>query len=259
MGITAQGSVTRENAIYNSFHHSYQLYANVFFLTVFLLCIAAGYVLNGKDLRRFRHLVKDTGYASDFAERYGMPLCLINIGCHGTLFLLYLNLVITLTSGAGFTGPTVGVILAALTFTAMGQHPKNVWPIIFGYHTLYFTVLLICRVGGWDMPWSLSTQGYINGVAFATGLCPIVGRYGVRAGIVAGFMCASMCTSTGVLHGGLVLYNGGFTAGITALILIPILEHYIPKTRTRMKKQTIRMQDMITLIDNISGNTKSGD
>ena len=47
------------------------------------------------------------------------------------------------------------------------------------------------------------------------------------------------------LHGGLVLYNGGFTAGTTALILLPILEHYIPTARERLKDQTIRMKDLI--------------
>lgn len=58
-------------------------------------------------------------------------------------------------------------------------------------------------------------------------------------------MCASMCTATSALHGGLVLYNGGFTAGTTALILLPILEHYIPTARERLKDQTIRMKDLI--------------
>ncbi len=39
-------------------------------------------------------------------------------------------------------------------------------------------------------------------VSFATGLCPIAGCYGVRAGILAGFVCASLCTATSALHGG---------------------------------------------------------
>lgn len=250
MGIPSHGSLVRGNPIYRSFNHSYGIYANLFFLTVFSICILVGYFLNGRSFRGFRHLIKDTGYSSDFAEKYGMPLCLINIGCHGSLFLLYLNLSIHFTSGAGFTGPTVGVILAALTFTAMGQHPKNVWPIILGYQVLHVMVILVCKIGGLDLPWTISTQGYINGVAFATGLCPIVGRYGIRAGIAAGFLCASLCTSTSFLHGGLVLYNGGFTAGITALILLPILEHYVPKAREEMKSFTLNMQDMISLIGN---------
>ncbi len=250
MGFHSHGSVTRDNAVYALFDHSYGAFANVFFMFVFGVCLAVGWFLNGKSFRGFGHLVKDTGYSSDFADKYGMPLCLINIACHGSLFLLYLNLIIHFTEGAGFTGSTVGVVFAALTFTAMGQHPKNVWPLLFGYQLLSITVFVVCIITGREIPWSLSTQGYINSAAFATGLCPIVGPYGIRAGIAAGFMCASLCTSTSALHGGLILYNGGFTTGITALILLPILEHYIPKTRTEMKNLTINMRDMLTLIGN---------
>lgn len=256
MGISPASSLSRFNHVYESFDRSYRLYGNCFFLLIFSCCIFAGYLLNGKSFHGFHHLVKDTGYQSDFADKYGMPLCLINIGFIGSLFLLYLNLIITFTSGAGFTGATMGVVLAALTFTSMGQHPKNIWPILVGYPLLYFVTNLFCQLNGREIGWSISTQGYINGVAFATGLCPIVGRYGVRAGIAAGFLCASMCTATSALHGGLVLYNGGFTTGITALILLPILEHYIPDVREQMKPQTLNMQNMITLAENITPSGK---
>lgn len=257
MGIVPQAPLPRFNVIYDLFARNFQKYAVCFFTTVFLLCIFIGFLLNGRSFKGFSHLVKDTGYSSDFAQKYGMPLCLINIGCYGLLFLAYFSVIITHTTGAGFTGPTFGVILASLTFTSMGQHPRNVWPIVLGYQLLYLVTMLFCYFNGREISWSISTQAYINGVAFATGLCPIVGRYGVRAGILAGFMCASMCTATSALHGGFVLYNGGFTAGITALILVPILEHYIPAARDQLKDQTINMQDMITLIDNISANSIS--
>lgn len=259
MGVHNHQNVTRINPVYERFQCSYGTYVNLFFLLLFLTCFIAGWILNGRSLKGFEHLAKDTGYSSDFADKYGMPLCLINIACHGSLFLLYLNLSIRFTEGAGFTGPTVGAVLAALTFTAMGQHPRNVWPIILGYQLLYMMVRLVCALNGQDIPWSLSTQGYISSAAFATGLCPIVGRYGIRAGIAAGFMCASMCTSTSALHGGLILYNGGLTTGITVLILLPILEHYIPQTREQIKDQTINMQDMITLIGSISSRQKNED
>ncbi len=252
MGLSPHQPVTHINPIYESFGRSYRLYANLFFLIIFASCILAGYMLNGKSFRGYQRLMKDTGHASNFSEKYGMPLCLINIGCHGALFLLYINLVILFTTGVGFTGPTVGVVIASLTFTAMGQHPKNVWPILFGYQILYFVTSYLCFTDGRELAWSLSTQGYINGVAFATGLCPIVGRYGIRAGIVAGFMCASMCTATSALHGGFVLYNGGLTTGITALILLPILEHYQPQARQEIKSQASNLQAMIALVDDLS-------
>lgn len=251
MGILSMGRISRNNEIYNRFGHSYQLYANLFFLLIFAFCFFVGWFLNGKSIRGYRQLLKDTGHCSDFSEKYGMPICLINIGIHGMLFLLYLNLTITLTNGAGFTGPTIGVMLAALTFTAMGQHPLNVWPILVGYQCLYFVTMFFCRANGREITWALSTQAYINGVAFATGLCPIVGRYGIRAGVIAGFMCASMCTATSALHGGFVLYNGGFTTGITALILLPILEHYC-KARKELKPQTISWNSMIALVENLT-------
>ena len=43
-----------------------------------------------------------------------------------------------------------------------------------------------------------------------------------------------------------MLYNGGFTAGIVALILIPILEHYVREARQHMN-QHIDLRDMMTL------------
>ncbi len=250
MGIAPPETLHQTNAIYESFGHDYHWYAVFFFLLIFIGCIVAGYLLNGKSFRGYQDLLKDTGFSSDFADKYGMPACLINMGIYGILFLGYVTVIVILTPGAGFTGPTIGVIVASLTFTAIGQHPKNVWPICAGYVLLYFITLVFCGLNGRDITWSVSTQGYINAVAFATGLCPIVGRYGVRAGIAAGLMCASMCTATRDLHGGFVLYNGGFTAGITALVLLPILEHYIPAAREELKPQNMRT--MIALVENIN-------
>ncbi len=250
MGIPAPERISYTNPVYESFGHSYQNFANLFFMILFGACILIGFFLNGKSFRGYRKLLKNTGYRTDFAALYGMPLCLINIGFVGFTFLAYLDLIMKFTKGAGFTGATIGVLLAALTFTAMGQHPKNIWPIMAGYQLLYIVTALFCQVCGREPGWSISTQGYINGVAFATGLCPIVGRYGNRAGVAAGFLCASMCTATSVLHGGLVLYNGGFTAGITALILIPILEHYIPNPREELKEQLFSMDHMISIVEN---------
>lgn len=224
--------LTFQNSHYELWGQSYQLYANVFFITVFTLCFLIGHHLNGGSLVGIDMLYRSTGYTSDFAKTYGMPLCLINIGMYGMFFLGYLNLAVLMTTGVGFTGPTVGVMLAALTFTCSGQHVRNVWPIILGYQALYVVAWIGTKLAGHDITWSISTQAYINGVAFATGLCPIVGRYGNRAGVIAGFLCASMCTATRDLHGGLMLYNGGLTAGLTALILIPLLEHYHPDVAT---------------------------
>ena len=102
---------------------------------------------------------------------------------------------------------------------------------MLGYVLLLAVVCAICSIIGIDIPWTLSTQGYINGLAFATGLCPFSGKYGWKVGVLAGFLSAVICTSTSAMHGGFVLYNGGFNAGLTALVLLPILDFYKVKTK----------------------------
>ena len=249
VGVTTPSVPIYTNLVYSSFGNSYQLFGNVFFVLLFAVCFLTGYFLNGRSLRGFETLLFDTGYQSNFAKKYGMPLCLINIGLYGMLFLIYVNLAVLLTDGAGFTGPTFGVIFAALTFTAMGQHPGNVWPIFIGFPLLSLISMIFNWLVGGHVTWTISTQGYINSIAFATGLCPLVGRYGIRAGVAAGALCAALCSATSALHGGLMLYNGGFTAGITVLILLPILEHYIKNPRDKISTY-MNLRDMMTINEN---------
>ena len=147
-------------------------------------------------------------------------------GLYGLMMLAWFDGVILLTEGAGFDGATFGVSLAAMTFACTGQHPRNVWPILAGYACLSLLVTSWCAFSGRELPWTLSSQGYMNGLAFATGLCPFSGVCGWPIGLAAGFISAVICTTTSAMHGGFVLYNGGLTAGITALVLLPLLEMY---------------------------------
>lgn len=225
-GIEPPESYKIANPVYKAHYNSYLGFAVVFFVIVFTIFLVWGWFSNGKTFNGYGKLLHSSGYDMSFIDTYGIPIVLINIGVYGFMILAYFMAVVLLTDGAGFTGATVGIILAALAFSAKGQHPGNVWPVLLGYTVLYALVSVICTLTGLDIPWTLSTQGYMNGAAFATGLCPISGYFGKRWGIVAGFMCAVMCTSTSAMHGGFMLYNGGYTAGITALILIPCLEYY---------------------------------
>lgn len=226
LGIEAPHATPTPNVVYASHTNSYQIFSTWFFILVFALFIVWGWYLNGKSFKGYKELLKSTGHAVDFFTEYGAPKVILNIGFYGFLVFFYFLLVISYTDGAGFTGPTVGVILAAMTFCAMGQQPANVWPIFVGYILLYSATAILCTAAELEIPWTLSTQGYLNGAAFATGLCPIAGRYGKRYGVLAGFMSAIICTSTSAMHGGLMLYNGGLTTGITALIMVPCLEYY---------------------------------
>lgn len=226
LGITPPENEPILNVTYALHGNSYQIFVTVYFLIIFLFFLLCGWYLNGKTFRGYEELLKSTGHTADFFAEFGVPKVFINLGFYGLLILAYFTLVITFTEGAGFTGPTAGVILAALTFSSQGQHPANVWPVFAGYAVLSLFVATLCRISGLEIPWTLSTQGYLNGAAFATGLCPIAGRYGRRYGVIAGFMGAVLCTSTNAIHGGFMLYNGGLTTGITALIMVPCLEYY---------------------------------
>ena len=225
-GIVQPDAVKPLNVIYDIHGQSYGVFVCSFFIIVFLCFIITGWFLNGKSFSGYEKLMKSTGHKVNFYEAYGPALVYINIGTYGLMMLSYFILVISLTKGAGFTGATTGIILASITFSSQGQHPKNVWPVLSGYIILFILVSTTKMIFGNDLPWTLSTQTYMNGAAFATGLCPIVGCYGRKYGIIAGMMCAVMCASTSAIHGGFMLYNGGFTTGITALILIPCLEYY---------------------------------
>ena len=237
-GVESPSAVLPDNFVYYSMPYDYRGFMNLFFFALFGLTFIVGFLMNHQHIRDYGKMLHCTGYGTDFADTFGMPLCMINIAVYGMAILAYLNLVFilpelfpALPAGAGFTGPTVGVVFAALTFAAIGQHPRNVFPIVVGYGVLWIIVTAICVVAGQNIPWTLSTQAYINGLAFATGLCPIAGRYGFRYGVIAGFLSATICTVTSDMHGGFVLYNGGFTAGLAALILIPLLDFYNVKPK----------------------------
>jgi hypothetical protein len=238
LGIESPPATPVDNPEYFALPYAYRGFMNLFFIIFFGITFILGFSLRHGDIRDYKKLLKCTGYGTDFIDKFGMPLCFVNIAIYGLLFVAYLNVIFVLPSiftflpmGAGFTGPTVGVVFACLTFASDGQHPRNVFPIIMGYVLLQVIVVILCFIIGLDVPWTLSTQSYINAAAFATGLCPIAGKYGYRYGVIAGMLSATICTITSSMHGGFVLYNSGFTAGLAALILVPLLDYYKVKPK----------------------------
>ena len=232
-GKPAPETLIIDNPEYFALPYAYRLFMNSFFISIFVGTLIFGFLLNKKSFRGYAALWRSTGYGVDFLNKFGPGVAMINIGVLGLCIIAYLNTVFVLPefftalpSGVGFTGATVGVVFAALTFAADGQQPRTVFPIVLGYTLLFVMVAGSCYLAGASIPWTLSSQSYINGLAFSTGLCPFSGKYGRKIGVLAGFLSAVICTATAEMHGGLVLYNGGFTAGLTALVLLPILDFY---------------------------------
>lgn len=194
------------------------LFVNVFSIICFVLCILAGFVINGNSFKGYEKLFLDSGYKVDFAEKYGIGPCVMNFGVYGLFIVAYYNLI-----GATFTGPTFGAIWCMLAFCAAGSTPLNVFPIMIGY--------FIASLFGVS---ALNAQAIVVGLCFASGLAPVSGRYGIIAGIVAGIIHYCLVTSVPAIHGGFNLYNGGFTAGLVCFVMIPVMEHFF-KTKEERK------------------------
>ena len=137
----------------------------------------------------------------------GIGPTLLNMGLTGAIGTAYVLLV-----GGDLNGPTIGAIFTIVGFSAFGKHPKNILPIMTGV----FIASLAAQ-------WSASDPSLVLAALFGTTLAPIAGRFGWHWGLVAGFLHASVAQTVGQVHGGLVLYNNGFAAGLVAAVLVPVI------------------------------------
>ena len=80
--------------------------------------------------------------------------------------------------------------------------------------------------GEGDFALTVSNQSIIIGLCYANGLSPISGKYGWGCGVLAGGLHYLLVTAVPALHGGFCLYNGGFTAALICLMLVPQLERF---------------------------------
>jgi len=135
---------------------------------------------------------------------------LINMGLLGLASSLYVWFV-----KAPFNGPVIGGILTVMGFGGFGKTLKNVWPVVVG-------VVLATLVFGKQ----LSDPGPILAALFCTTLAPIAGQFGILVGIIAGFIHLFMVETTAVWHGGMDLYNNGFAGGLTASLIMAVMQWY---------------------------------
>ena len=177
----------------------------VFFVIVFAL----GFYLNGFSFKNLGNLLKNSGRApSDFGNIYGRGVSMINMSALAILYTTYV-----LIMNQPLNGPILGGIFTIFGFGIFGKHIRNVLPILVGTLIAYFLNI-------YD-PHSVSATVTI---LFATNLAPVAGEYGFIAGMFAGFCHVSIVSSVGLLHGGLNLYNNGFSGGFVAATLVPIFE-----------------------------------
>lgn len=174
-------------------------------LLAFSILIIIGFFLNNSSLKGYLTLLKDSGLSADFIEKYGYGLTFINMGIMGILSLIFLFL-----WKQTLNGPLLAGVLTVVGFSAYGKHPKNCVPILLG--------VSLASIGT-----QVDSFTIVLSALFGTSLAPISGVYGCFWGIVAGWLHLSVAQSIGVIHGGMNLYNNGFSAGIVAAFLLPIM------------------------------------
>lgn len=125
-----------------------------------------------------------------------------------------------LAVGGSFNGPVLGGIFTIMGFAAFGKHPTNCWPVLLG-------VVISGKLFGFN----LADSGPLLAALFATTLAPIAGKFGVISGIIAGFLHLLMVMRTAPWHAGFDLYNNGFAGGLTAALIIAVIEWHKEEVR----------------------------
>ena len=197
-----------------------QSIANIFCCVVFGLCIVFAFVLGCKP-KDYWKLLTDPALVNNFSSTYGNATFLMNVGVFGLFILGYYNLI-----GANFNGITFGIIFCMLSTCNSGSHPGNVWPIMLGYFVASLVSGWLSTLLGGTFTLAINAQAICEGLCYANGLSPIADKYGWQYGFIAAIMHYLLVTSVPTLHGGFCLYNGGFTAALICLILVPELEKF---------------------------------
>ncbi len=210
-----------------------RLTVNLFCCIVFGACIVAALVLGCRPKDYWR-LLSDPALVTNFSATYGNAVFLMNVGVYGLFILGYYNLI-----GATFNGVTFGVIFCMLACCNSGSHPGNVWPIMLGYAASSWVFGWLSSLAGGTFTCAVNAQAIVVGLCYANGLSPIADKYGWRFGFLAAVMHYLLVTSVPALHGGYCLYNGGFTAALICVLLVPSLERF---AKTKDERKTGRLE-----------------
>jgi hypothetical protein len=180
----------------------------IYLFIVFSAILSLGFYTNGYSFKNYKQIMTYSGrLITDFVQIEGVSVTLINIGITGFMSLAYILLI-----GGDLNGPTIGGILTIAGFSAFGKHPKNISPIFLGVF-----------LGSLTKIFSITDPSIQLAALFGTALAPIAGEYGWKWGVIAAFIHSSVVLNVGYLHGGLNLYNNGFSAGLVAAIMIPVI------------------------------------
>ncbi len=209
-----------------------QMTVNIFCGVMFGLCVVIALLMGCKP-KNYWNLLKDPELVLNFSGTYGNATFLMNVGIYGLFILGYYNLI-----GAQFNGVTFGVIFCMLACCNSGSHPANVWPIMLGYFVASVVFGWVSPLLGGSFASEINAQAIVVGLCYANGLSPISDKYGWRYGFLAAVLHYLLVTSVPNMHGGFCLYNGGFTAALICMMLVPELERFF---RTKAERKEAKL------------------
>ncbi|MDF2538511.1 MAG: hypothetical protein K0S76_1532 [Herbinix sp.] len=188
----------------------------VLLIILFLGLMMTGIIINRRAVIDYVKIFSYKGrLITDFTHLMGYGITFLNMSILGFASLLYVIII-----GGVVNGPVLAGIFTVAGFGSLGKHMKNCLPVVLG-------TIATALFFGYD----LSDTSIIISVLFSTTLAPIAGAYGTLAGFIAGVLHMILVTNVGVIHGGINLYNNGFSGGIVASVMIPIIDAFKKEKR----------------------------
>lgn len=193
-----------------------------------LLFIAGGLSRTPRQVfKNYSLLLRTSGRApSDYVRTFPLGTVLVNIGVNGLLSTYYIIL-----TGGDLNGATIGAIFTIMGFSAHGKHAFNCLPVMAG-------VLLGSLLNHVDP----NTPSLQMAGLFGTTLAPFAGVFGWHFGLLAGLIHSSVVLQAGLPLEGMNLYNNGFSGGLVAIVLYPVLISLV-----RHRRPVLAEEDLFAL------------
>lgn len=140
----------------------------------------------------------------DLLEAAGPGGALLNFAASGLICVIVCGPVL----GVKLTGPLLGTIIAVNGWAFFGMRPFAMVSVMAGY-------VLASLVTSYPVSNSIAMAAL-----FSTALSPVSEGLGYGYGMLAGFLHLFVVCRSGALHGGILLYNNGFSTGIVATAIL---------------------------------------